>query len=114
MSALLLIPDVFGSNDQVSEQLSSPRPLVSSSSNPPIIPGIPLPLPLTISTLGTVQTESSLKKLSKDLHRCDVSLSRYQNSLNEVSQPQIIANLHYVHDLWSLLILILIFNPENV
>ena len=39
----------------------------------------------TLTSTGTnANSEPSLRKLTKDLHRCDVSLSRYQNSLHEV------------------------------
>ena len=40
------------------------------------------------SSVGSVDTahDASLKKLMKDLHRCEVSISRYQNMLNEVTR----------------------------
>lgn len=37
----------------------------------------------SVGCLGAVH-DASLKKLMKDLHRCEVSISRYQTMLNEV------------------------------
>ncbi len=52
---------------------------------------VPIKLPIQIppivppSSSSSSESEPSLKKLLKDLHRCDVSLLRYQSSLNEVN-----------------------------
>lgn len=45
----------------------------------------------SVGSLGAVH-DASLKKLMKDLHRCEVSISRYQTMLNEVKQ-----HLHMQH-----------------
>ena len=37
----------------------------------------------SVGSLGSIH-DASLKKLMKDLHRCEVSISRYQTMLNEV------------------------------
>lgn len=39
----------------------------------------------SVGSLGAVH-DASLKKLMKDLHRCEVSISRYQAMLNEVKR----------------------------
>ena len=40
----------------------------------------------SVGNMGAVH-DPSLKKLTKDLHRCEVSIARYQTMLNEVGAP---------------------------